>query len=145
MNPKFTTQVSLNQLPNVAAQFLNYFEKQRVFAFFGEMGVGKTTFIKALCQQLQVENITSSPTFAIVNEYHTAQNNKVYHFDFYRIEDIREALDLGFTDYLESGQYCFMEWSENIETLLQEEVYVHVALHRDNDHLRTITAEIVNM
>ncbi len=143
MEASFNTQVTLEQIPDMAALFLKHFEKQRVFAFFGEMGVGKTTFIKALCQQLQVENITSSPTFAIVNEYNTQNNGKVYHFDFYRIEDQREALDLGFFDYLESGNYCFMEWSENIETLLQGEEYVKVTLTRNNDLARAIQATIV--
>jgi len=112
---------TLAQLDDVAKQILTKYANHRVFSFNGEMGAGKTTVIKALCKYLGVQNIPSSPTFAIVNEYWTSQNEPVYHFDFYRIERPEEAIAIGIFEYLESGHYCFMEWSENIETTLNEE------------------------
>ncbi len=144
MKPVFSTQLSQNQLAETAQRFLVHFSEYRVFAFFGEIGVGKTTFIKTLCQTLNVENITSSPTFAIVNEYFTTEGELVYHFDFYRINDIREALDIGFFDYIESNSYCFLEWSENIEELLENEVYVRVELERIDDATRNMVATVYN-
>jgi len=112
---------TLAQLDEVAKQILTTYANHRVFSFNGEMGAGKTTLIKALCKYLGVQNIPSSPTFSIVNEYWTSQNEPVYHFDFYRIERPEEAIAIGIFEYLESGHYCFMEWSENIETILDEE------------------------
>lgn len=107
----------LAELPDVAAQLLTAAGDRRVFLFFGAMGAGKTTLIKALCTQLGVTEATSSPTFAIVNEY-AAPQRSVYHFDFYRIKSEQEAFDLGYEDYFYSGQYCFVEWPEKIVGLL---------------------------
>ena len=104
----------------VAAKLLKEFEGKRVFAFFGEMGAGKTTFIQALCRELDVIDIVSSPTFTIVNEYHTENSNSIYHFDFFRIKKIEEVYDFGYEDYFYSGNYCFIEWPELITDILPD-------------------------
>ncbi|MEW6469760.1 MAG: tRNA (adenosine(37)-N6)-threonylcarbamoyltransferase complex ATPase subunit type 1 TsaE [Bacteroidota bacterium] len=101
-----------------ARQLLGEHKGKRVFALYGAMGAGKTTFIKALCRELGVTDDASSPTFALVNEYHTAQGDKIFHFDLYRIKNLAEALDFGADEYLYSGYYCFIEWPEKIEELL---------------------------
>ena len=112
----------LAELPAAAQQFLQETAGRPLVAFYAPMGAGKTTFITALCKALGVrEDAVSSPTFAIVNEYRAANGNPVYHFDFYRIENPAEALDVGLYDYLDSGFRCLMEWPENIEALLPEE------------------------
>ena len=126
---------TLTQLDEVAKQILTTHANHRVFSFNGEMGAGKTTLIKALCKYLGVQNIPSSPTFAIVNEYWTSQNEPVYHFDFYRIERPEEAIAIGIFEYLESGHYCFMEWSENIEPILDEE-RVKINIERMDEQTR---------
>ncbi|HWK98873.1 MAG TPA: tRNA (adenosine(37)-N6)-threonylcarbamoyltransferase complex ATPase subunit type 1 TsaE [Parapedobacter sp.] len=108
---------TLGELPTAAGQLLAAIGNQRILLFYGVMGAGKTTFINALCQQLGVTDPTSSPTFAIVNEYDSAAG-PVYHFDFYRINSEQEAFDLGYEDYFYSGSYCFVEWPEKIANLL---------------------------
>lgn len=118
---------SLDNIADAARTFVNHIDNRRIFAFYGNMGVGKTTFIKAICQELGVSDTVSSPTFAIVNEYHSAKMGSVYHFDFYRIKNYTEAIDLGFEDYAYSGNLCFIEWPELIEEILPEEtVNVHI-------------------
>lgn len=117
---------SQNELATVAADLLQKHAEERVFGFYGEMGAGKTTLIKEICRQLGVTATTSSPTFAIVNEYFTAEGEPVYHFDFYRINSIDEAVKIGFDDYLYSGNYCFIEWTEKVEEMLTEEDFVRV-------------------
>ena len=103
--------------------------ERKVFAFYGKMGAGKTTFIKAICEALGVEDVVTSPTFAIVNEY-KAPSGSVYHFDFYRIKNLREAYDIGCEEYFYSGQPCFIEWPELIEELLPEDaVRVNIEVH----------------
>lgn len=109
----------LEQLPEAAKELLNYARNQKVFLFYGDMGAGKTTFIKALCRELGITDLVSSPTFSIVNEY-SSEAGPVYHFDFYRLKNETEALDLGYEDYIYSGSYCFIEWPEKIENLLPE-------------------------
>ncbi|MFW5758180.1 MAG: tRNA (adenosine(37)-N6)-threonylcarbamoyltransferase complex ATPase subunit type 1 TsaE [Bacteroidota bacterium] len=106
------------QIPLVAQKLLNTFPRKRVFAFYGEMGSGKTTLIKGICNYLGVSDTVTSPTFSIVNEYHTFEGSVVYHFDFYRINKMEEALDMGYEEYFFSGNYCFIEWPEKIENLL---------------------------
>ncbi len=112
---------SEEELPAVAEEILKTHPKERVFGFFGEMGSGKTTLIKEICRQLGVQDDMTSPTFAIVNEYYRDNGEPVYHFDFYRIDDPEDALRIGIHDYLYSGSYCFMEWTENVVSLLNGE------------------------
>lgn len=104
-----------------AQQFVEAMEENTVFAFYGKMGAGKTTFIKALCEELGVEDTVTSPTFAIVNEYEAAKGRPIYHFDFYRIKKVSEAYDMGCEEYFYSGHPCFIEWPELIEEVLPEE------------------------
>jgi tRNA threonylcarbamoyladenosine biosynthesis protein TsaE len=115
-----TITFSIDQLNEVAQQILDH-NPNKVILFNGEMGVGKTTLIKQLCKTLGVNEATSSPTFSIVNEYQTTNNQTVYHFDFYRLNKETEALDMGVDDYLYSGDWCFIEWSEKIENLIPEQ------------------------
>lgn len=113
---------NLSDLDFVAQQFIKKIGNRKVFAFYGEMGAGKTTFIKAICKAMGVtENITS-PTFSLVNEYKDSHDNSIYHFDFYRIKNIDEAFDFGYEDYFYSGNICFIEWPELVETLLPTNV-----------------------
>jgi tRNA threonylcarbamoyladenosine biosynthesis protein TsaE len=105
-------------LEPAARQLIDTYPDARVFAFYGSMGAGKTTFIKAICHELGVTDIVQSPTFSIINEYKTAAGESIFHFDFYRIRNTREVFDIGYEDYLYSGSYCFMEWPELIEALL---------------------------
>lgn len=110
-------------------EILKECEPRKVFAFDGQMGAGKTTFIKKLCEAMGTEDVVNSPTFAIVNVYDVKQpfKGEVYHFDCYRLKDIREAIDFGAEDYLYSGNYCFIEWPEMIEALLPEDT-VHIRI-----------------
>lgn len=123
----------LADLDRAAARFLEETKGKTLIAFYAPMGAGKTTFTTALCRQLGVrEDAVSSPTFAIVNEYRTASGAPMYHFDFYRITRLAEALDIGFYDYIDSGFPCLMEWPENIEELLPEETLrVRIAVRPD--------------
>jgi tRNA threonylcarbamoyladenosine biosynthesis protein TsaE len=113
---------TIEDLPKIAAEFLKATSGKQQFAFYGEMGVGKTTFIKEICRQLGVIEVVTSPTFAIVNEYHTSNNLLVYHFDFYRINKLEELYDFGYEDYLFSSNYCFIEWPEKGESVLPEHI-----------------------
>ena len=109
---------NLEQLPAVAKELLAAFPDARVFGFYAEMGAGKTTFIKALCEELNSTDVVNSPTFAIINEYRTKQQLPIFHFDFYRLKNLKEACDLGCEEYFYSGNYCFLEWAELVEPLL---------------------------
>jgi len=113
---------NLEQLDSIAKQILDYTSTHKKFAFYGEMGVGKTTLIKALSLQIGVTDAVSSPTFSIVNEYQADENTKIYHFDFYRIEDEKEAYDIGYEEYFFSNAYCFIEWPEKIPNLIEEDM-----------------------
>ncbi|MCL2414852.1 MAG: tRNA (adenosine(37)-N6)-threonylcarbamoyltransferase complex ATPase subunit type 1 TsaE [Bacteroidales bacterium] len=112
---------NLEQLPAVAKELLTVFPENRVFGFYAEMGAGKTTFIKALCNELGVADVVNSPTFAIINEYRTRQHQPIFHFDFYRLKTLKEASDLGCEEYFYSGNYCFLEWTELVEPLLPQD------------------------
>ena len=114
---------SLDKIADAAQEFVSQIGEKRVFAFYGGMGAGKTTFIKAVCDQLGVNDAVTSPTFGIVNEYNS-QMGPVYHFDFYRIKRAPEVLDIGFDDYIYSGNLCLMEWPELIEDFLPEETAI---------------------
>ena len=119
-------------------EILREAEPHRVFAFDGSMGAGKTTFIKKLCEEMGTMDVVNSPTFAIVNVYDVEQpyRGEVYHFDCYRLKDIREAMDLGAEEYLYSGNYCFVEWPEMIEAILPEDtVWVKIIPQENGDRL----------
>lgn len=119
---KFSEEItSESMLPALAHRLLNFAGQRRIFLFSGEMGSGKTTLIKELCKHLGAEEGLSSPTFSIVNEYLTATGKKVYHFDLYRLKNTQEAADIGMEDYLDSGNYCFIEWPEIAEQLYPAE------------------------
>ena len=129
---------SLQELPVVATTFIRLLPKEtRIIAFEAGMGVGKTTFIKAICQVLGVQDVVNSPTFSIVNEYACSNGESVYHFDFYRLQSPQEALDFGVYDYFESGNWCFMEWAANIAPLLPTET-LFVTLTENPDGSRDI-------
>ena len=132
---------NLEALPQAAHDFVAAMDDRTVFAFHGEMGAGKTTFIKALCVVLGVEDEVNSPTFAIVNEYRSATTAElIYHFDCYRLKKVEEAMDLGFEDYMESSALCFIEWPDIVEELLPGDT-VHVSITVGEDGCRTITWE----
>lgn len=112
---------SENEIDRAAAEFLKALGNEKHIAFHAPMGAGKTTFISALCRALGVSDDVSSPTFSIINEYRTSEGKPIYHFDFYRIEDRREAMDLGLDDYFDSGALCLMEWPENVADFLPDD------------------------
>ncbi len=126
----------LEDLPEAAAWLLQQANDKRVFIFKAPMGAGKTSFIKVICEQLGVEDATSSPTFSIVNEYSSA-HGPVYHFDFYRLKDEQEAFDLGYEEYFYSGDYCFIEWPEKIPNLIPEDA-IEVSIQVDDQFRRHI-------
>ncbi len=129
---------SLEELKVVAQKYIRDFSERKLVALIGEMGAGKTTFVKAICDVLGVEDSVSSPTFSIVNEYTSAQGETLFHFDFYRIDDEEEALDFGVEEYFDSDAFCFMEWPEKIESLLPE-VLLKVKIEEQGNGSRIIT------
>ena len=118
-------EIKINSLADInkaAKQFIENMGDGKVFAFYGKMGAGKTTFIKAICEELGVDDVITSPTFAIINEYQSATTgDSIYHFDFYRIKKLEEVYDMGYEDYFYSGSLCFLEWPELIDDLLPED------------------------
>jgi len=137
-----TLQVNnISEIKETAKLFLSKTKEHKKFAFFGEMGVGKTTFIKELCEQLGVTDIVNSPSFAIVNEYQSANNEIIYHFDFYRIKNINEIYDFGYEEYFYSPNYCFVEWPEKIEHLLPED-FISVNIMEEENHKRKINIQM---
>lgn len=128
---------SIDEIAKAARQFVDAMGESTVFAFYGKMGAGKTTFIKAVCEALGVADVINSPTFAIVNEYLDGKGEPIYHFDFYRIKRPQEVLDIGYEDYVYSGNVCFMEWPELIEDLLPEDV-VKVTIEEEADGSRKV-------
>lgn len=122
-------------LEEVAKTLLSSFPEGRIFAFFGPMGVGKTTLIKALCRQLGSVDVVSSPTFSIINQYMTDSGESLFHFDFYRIKDLVEVYNLGYEDYFFSGNYCFIEWPEKIDSLLPEGSHTVIMEDRQGERI----------
>jgi len=135
-------EIRIDNLENInqaASHFIDNMGRGRVFAFYGKMGAGKTTFIKAVCEQLGVEDVITSPTFAIVNEYTSeTSGDTIYHFDFYRIKKIEEVYDMGYEEYFYGGGLCFIEWPELIEDLLPEDA-VKVNISENEDGSRTVS------
>jgi len=131
----------LDDLGRAAEEFIMMAADNRIFAISGSMGAGKTTFIRALCKILGAVDTVTSPTFTLVNEYFTNLGEKIYHFDFYRIEKTEEIYDFGFDEYIESGNYCFMEWPELIEEALPTEV-ISVRITVEEDMSRTVDVNI---
>ena len=128
---------NIDNIRQTAREFVNNIGDSHVIAFYGKMGAGKTTFIKAICEELGVEDVITSPTFAIVNEY-TAANGPIYHFDFYRIQKLEEVYDMGYEDYFFSGALCLMEWPELIEDILPDDT-LRVTITENADGTRTVT------
>lgn len=131
---------NLSDIDSVAHKFVEGIGNRKVFAFYGGMGVGKTTFIKAICKAMGVTETITSPTFSLVNEYKTNNKKSIYHFDFYRIKNIEEAYDFGYEDYFYSGDVCFIEWPELVETLLPANVVkVKITVDEKGQRLISIT------
>jgi len=128
---------SLAAIDDAAREFVDHIGGRQVFAFYGKMGAGKTTFISAVCEILGVRDVINSPTFAIVNEYLSGEGEPIYHFDFYRIKNVQEAVDIGFYDYVDSGNLCLMEWPDMIESILPDDT-VKVTIEEDADGGRTV-------
>ena len=134
-------EIKINDLEHIreaARQFINAMGDQHVFAFYGHMGAGKTTFIKAICEELGVDDVVTSPTFAIVNEYTAADGIPIYHFDFYRIKKLEEVYDMGYEDYFYGDGLCFIEWPEMMEELLPEGA-TKVQITGNPDGTRTVS------
>ncbi len=129
----------IDDLANISEKLISLSGTNKIFLFYGEMGAGKTTLIKSLCEFLGVTEPVTSPTFSIVNEYRGA-DSKIYHFDFYRLKNETEALDLGYEEYFYSGAYCFIEWPEKIPNLLPEH-YIRVKIEVTGANSRQIVAE----
>ena len=127
---------SIETIRESAREFIENIGEHKVFAYYGKMGAGKTTFVKAICEELGVEDVITSPTFAIVNEYE-AHDQSIFHFDFYRIKKLEEVYDMGYEDYFYSGALCFIEWPELIEDLLPDDA-VKVSIDENADGTRTV-------
>lgn len=128
----------LDTIRSAALQFIENIGSSRVFAFYGKMGAGKTTFVKALCEELGCDDVITSPTFAIVNEYTDGEQQPVYHFDFYRIKKLEEVYDMGYEEYFYSGALCLIEWPELIEDVLPDDT-VRVTIEEQADGSRLLT------
>ena len=134
-------EITISNLDNIresAREFINNIGSHKVFAFYGKMGAGKTTFIKAICEELGVDDVITSPTFAIINEYTSGEGESIYHFDFYRIKKLDEVYDMGYEDYFYSGCLCLIEWPELIEEVLPEDA-VKVSIEEKTDGNRVVT------
>lgn len=129
---------SLDHIREAAKTFIDNMTEAKVYAFYGKMGAGKTTFIKAICEESGVTDVITSPTFAIVNEYKSDTTGQtIYHFDFYRIKKLEEVYDMGYEDYFYSGNLCFLEWPELIEEILPENA-VKVTISEQEDGSRLV-------
>ena len=127
----------IDHIREAAREFIKHIGQRRVFAFYGKMGAGKTTFVKAVCEELGVEDVITSPTFAIINEYSQPDGTPLYHFDFYRIKKLEEVYDMGYEDYFYSGSLCFIEWPELIEDVLPDDA-VRVSIEEQPDGSRQV-------
>jgi tRNA threonylcarbamoyladenosine biosynthesis protein TsaE len=131
--------LSPDKIQKPAREFIKLVQQKKVFAIYGELGAGKTTFIKAVCNELGVEDIVSSPSFALVYEYKTSGNEKIYHFDLFRINHPSELFDLGYEDYFYSGNRCFIEWPEKAENLLPEDcIRINITVSSDGSRILKI-------
>ena len=143
----FSMEIKITSLDNIreaAKQFIAAMEDNTVFAFYGKMGAGKTTFIKAICEELGVTDVINSPTFAIVNEYRSDETGElIYHFDFYRIKKLDEVYDMGYEDYFYSGALCFIEWPELVEEVLPGDA-VKVTIEEIEDGTRSVRLESID-
>ena len=128
----------IDHIREAAREFVEHIGDRRVFAFYGKMGAGKTTFVKAICEELGVNDVITSPTFAIINEYTSAKDDTIFHFDFYRIKKLEEVYDMGYEDYFYSGALCFIEWPELIEEILPDDA-VRVSIAEQEDGSRIVT------
>ena len=128
---------NLSDLPAAAEKLMKFAGDEKIFLFKGDMGAGKTTFIKSLCKYAGIDENVTSPTFSIVNEYRSAET-RIYHFDFYRLKKQEEALDMGYEEYFYSGNYCFIEWPEKIESLLPQH-YIRIDIQVYPDGKRSLT------
>jgi len=129
--PKMKLNYRLTEISKIAQLVINE-TPSKIVLFYGEMGVGKTTLIKEIVKQLEVDDVVSSPTFSLVNEYRSGQGETIYHFDFYRINDEEEALDMGVEEYFDSNKWCFVEWPENIKNLLPfNAVKIRLSINED--------------
>ena len=128
----------IEHIREAAREFIEHIGDRRVFAFYGKMGAGKTTFVKAICEELGVNDVITSPTFAIINEYTSAKDDTIFHFDFYRIKKLEEVYDMGYEDYFYSGALCFIEWPELIEEILPDDA-VRVSITEQDDGSRIVT------
>jgi tRNA threonylcarbamoyladenosine biosynthesis protein TsaE len=133
----------IDHIREAAREFVENIGEARVFAFYGKMGAGKTTFVKAICEELGVDDVITSPTFAIINEYSLTSHllpltSKVFHFDFYRIKKLEEVYDMGYEDYFYSGALCFIEWPELIEEILPDDA-VRVSIIEQEDGSRVVS------
>ena len=134
---KLLIEYNLDGIVAIGRKILSYSDNQKIFLFYGDMGAGKTTLIKSLCENLGVKEPATSPTFSIVNEYQ-GESAKIYHFDFYRLKNQSEALDLGYEEYFYSGNYCFIEWPEKIPDLWPDH-YIRVGVEVLSDNERLLT------
>ena len=128
----------IEHIEEAAREFVAQIGDHRVIAFYGKMGAGKTTFIKAVCEVLGVDDVITSPTFAIVNEHSTGEGSPIFHFDFYRIKKLEEVYDMGYEDYFYSGALCFIEWPELIEDIMPDDA-VRVSITEQDDKTRMVT------
>lgn len=134
-------EIQINNIQSIqeaARTFIKNWPHSQVVAFYGKMGVGKTTFIKALCEEMGVDDVVTSPTFALVNEYTNGHGEPIYHFDFYRIKKLEEVYDMGYEDYFYSGNLCLIEWPELIEDLLPDDA-TRITIVENADGSRTLT------